>query len=264
MVNWKGLAIFIILLCMMIISVTCVISESFTTKSTKSISKTKKLAKKDECMNIIDNILEEKDTGEEKQIASSESEVDSTFVLKDSVRRDSKVASTLNYTYLDERCEKLLKPIPPPFPEETMIRTEPLTPIVSQETANQSELQNSLVSQEVSESNMNLKQENMPKTTSIDIRKEKTQKESEPFYSEMFDDKELKPKPNVNSPYGFVFFPNKYWNQWHQKPPVCVPTNKCKVLPTYTQGTPVDVLDYTQIGSMLPKGQYYEEFEERK
>ena len=81
--------------------------------------------------------------------------------------------------------------------------------------------------------------------------------------SEMFDDSDLKPKPEVDSPYGFVFFPNKYWKQWHQKAPVCIPAgNKCKVLPTYTQGAPVDVLDYTQVGSMMPKFHYSEEYEE--
>ena len=83
------------------------------------------------------------------------------------------------------------------------------------------------------------------------------------FNLEMFDDSELKTKPDVDSPYGFVFFPNKYWKQWQRKPPVCTPTSKCKVLPTYTQGTPVDVLDYTQVGSMMPKFEYHEEFEDR-
>ena len=188
MVNWKGIAILIILLCMMTISVTCVISESFTNKSSKPTN-----SHKDECKSIVDNVLEHKDTGEEKQVASSESEVESTFILKDSVRRDSKVASTLNYTYLDERCEKLLKPTPPPFPEETMIRTEPLTPLVSHEPP-----QSNTVSP--------IKKDDMCKTSSIDIRSDNTQNKSEPFYSEMFDDKELKPKPNVDSPYGFVFF----------------------------------------------------------
>ena len=79
--------------------------------------------------------------------------------------------------------------------------------------------------------------------------------------SEIFDDSELKPKPQIDSPYGFVYFPNKYWNQWHKKAPVCTPTHECKVLPTYTQGTPVDVLDYTQLGSLMPKFEYQEEYE---
>ena len=86
-------------------------------------------------------------------------------------------------------------------------------------------------------------------------------KNEENFHSEMFDDSELKPKPEVDSPYGFVYFPNKYWKQWHRRPPVCTPTDKCKILPTYTQGTPVDVLDYTQLGSIMPKFEYQEEYE---
>ena len=75
-------------------------------------------------------------------------------------------------------------------------------------------------------------------------------------------DKYLEPQPNADSPYGFVFFPNKYWKQWQTKAPVCVPTSPCKVQPTCTNGVPVDVLDYTQVGSMMPKFEYKEEYKE--
>ena len=74
-------------------------------------------------------------------------------------------------------------------------------------------------------------------------------------------DKYLEPKPNIDSPYGFVFFPNKYWKQWQEKAPVCVPTSPCVVQPTATNGVPVDVLDYTQIGSIMPKFEYKEEYQ---
>ena len=176
------------------------------------------------------------------QVASSTSHVEDTLVLRDTVRKDSKVGSSLDYTYLDERCDKLVKPVPPPFPAETHVLVEPKTPMI----------------EHVSPQPPQTVQAPKP------IENITSQPPSQAFHSEMFDDEELKPKPSIDSPYGFVYFPNKYWNQWHQKPPVCTPTHKCKVLPTYTQGTPVDVLDYTQMGSLMPKGAYREEFEESR
>lgn len=83
---------------------------------------------------------------------------------------------------------------------------------------------------------------------------------SKPIESNLYD-KELEPKPSIDSPYGFVFFPNKYWKSWSSKAPVCVPTSKCLVQPTATSGVPVDVLDYTQIGSIMPKFEYKEEYD---
>jgi hypothetical protein len=77
---------------------------------------------------------------------------------------------------------------------------------------------------------------------------------------DLYDDVLLKPNENIDSPYGFVFFPNKYWKQWGEKAPVCVPTSSCLVQPSLSSGVPVDALDYTQIGSIMPKFEYREEY----
>ena len=157
--------------------------------------------------------------------------------MRDTVRRDSKIPSSLDFTYIDETCEKLVKNNHPDFPIEK-VKSEPITPVVDKFPSWNSQCKASGPSHEGY----------------------KYSKEDK-FHSEVFDDSDLKPKPEIDSPYGFVFFPNKYWKLWHKKPPVCTPTSKCKVLPTYTEGTPVDVLDYTQVGSIMPKFDYHEEFD---
>ena len=182
---------------------------------------------------------------EDDNIESKESVVDDTIVIKDTIRQNSKVPSSLHFTYIDEQCGNIVKDedVQPDFPIEK-VKSKPITPMV----------------------NFNNRQSSWDKSAckvSGPSHLTATQKfkNEENFHSEMFDDSELKPKPEVDSPYGFVYFPNKYWKQWHRKPPVCTPTDKCKILPTYTQGTPVDVLDYTQLGSIMPKFEYQEEYE---
>lgn len=189
---------------------------------------------------IIDDV---KKTGEEIEeiVASGENSVTDPIVIHDTVRRDSKVDTTLEYTYLDEQCKKIHMENPFPVEKLDSYEAAPITPIVKYDNSKHCDQKNF---------------DCLDKKHLRDIEKINN--------SEMFDDSELKPKPGVDSPYGFVFFPNKYWKQWHQRAPVCVPTSKCKVLPTYTSGAPVDVLDYTQIGSMMPKFSYAEEYDFEK
>ena len=54
--------------------------------------------------------------------------------------------------------------------------------------------------------------------------------------------------------------PPQYWSVPQKRPPVCVPAKgkASSVLPIYDKGTPVDALDWTQVGSMLPKFEYNE------
>lgn len=190
---------------------------------------------KDDIEELVDDVGEDV----EEIVASSEISVDDPIVIHDTVRRDSKVDTSLEYTYLDEQCKKIhmSKPI---FPVEKLDTYEsaPITPLVKHNTKNKCVQRD------------------------LDCLDKKHRRDMDRINnSEMFDDSELKPKPDIDSPYGFVFFPNKYWKEWHQKAPVCIPTSKCKVLPTYTEGTPVDVLDYTQVGSMMPKFSYSEEYD---
>lgn len=179
------------------------------------------------------------------------SNISDTIILKDSIRRDSKISSSLNYTYIDENCTNT-KNIEPEIKSVENLSTQPTTPIVT--------VNSSLKKQNPSwnDSKCNKSGPNHTNYYQKNLNNDKN------FYSEIFDDSDLKPKPNIESPYGFVYFPNKYWKQWQSKSKVCTPVSGgCKVLPTYTEGTPVDVLDYTQVGSMMPKFEYLEEYESK-
>ena len=185
-----------------------------------------------------------------KPVYINESNISDTIIIKDSLRRDSKVSSSLNFTYIDENCSNISKPT---FSDEPIekVSVEPKTPLVKEKCDNIKNFPswNESKCKKSGPGNLNFYQ----KDTNNDAS----------FYSEMFDDSDLKPKPNLDSPYGFVYFPNKYWKQWQNKSRVCRPVSECKVLPTYTEGTTVDVLDYTQIGSMMPKFEYHEEYESK-
>ena len=68
-------------------------------------------------------------------------------------------------------------------------------------------------------------------------------------------------KPNTNSTYGWNYIPPQYWRVPQQRPPVCTPSSNCppnKVMPILDKGAPVDALEWTQVGSILPKFQYNE------
>lgn len=73
-----------------------------------------------------------------------------------------------------------------------------------------------------------------------------------------FDHKQ--PDPKIASSYGWSFMPPQFWSVPQKRPPSCVPSKKntATVTPIYDKSVPVDVLDYTQVGSMLPKFKYKE------
>lgn len=68
------------------------------------------------------------------------------------------------------------------------------------------------------------------------------------------------PDPKIASSYGWSFMPPQFWSVPQKRPPSCVPSkqNTATVTPIYDKSVPVDVLDYTQVGSMLPKFKYKE------
>ena len=73
-----------------------------------------------------------------------------------------------------------------------------------------------------------------------------------------FDHKQ--PDPKIASSYGWSFMPPQFWSVPQKRPPSCVPSkqNTATVTPIYDKSVPVDALDYTQVGSMLPKFKYKE------
>ena len=275
MVNLKAISILLILLVLYISVIYNGVRESFTSK------RTVKKGNKEDCGcddddDDEDEEDEEDDDDEEPkpsdsvEVASQKSVVRDSIVIKDTVRRESKIPSSLGFTYLDEQCE-VRKDKYPNFPVTSLDvkKTEPVTPLISGENehvnfqglagTNISGIPSSVSQKSVVEK---LNYESVDKASRPRARHAPSRRKDD-VYSEMFDDSELKPKPDIDSPYGFVYFPNKYWKELQKKLPVCTASSKCKVLPTYTQGAPVDVLDYTQIGSIMPKFKYSEECEEK-
>lgn len=185
---------------------------------------------------------------------------ESSTVKHPSTCRESKVGSSLEYAYVDDVTQNIdlddahtetnAKIKAPPFEPAGNIDKLIIDPNVQQVPNKQTCPKPTLKNVDKIDACSNKKTESTQNT-------KKTQHKI-PMYDEY-----LEPKPEVDSPYGFVYFPNKYWKQWQQKAPVCVPTNAnaCKVQAIYTTGVPVDVLDYTQIGSIMPQFKYSEEYQ---
>ena len=68
------------------------------------------------------------------------------------------------------------------------------------------------------------------------------------------------PSNEILSAYGWSFMPPQVWSVPQKRPPACIPTkqNTERVVPIYDKSTPVDALDWTQVGSILPKHEYKE------
>lgn len=68
------------------------------------------------------------------------------------------------------------------------------------------------------------------------------------------------PSAKVASAYGWSFMPPHFWSVPQKRPPACIPSpqNTATVTPIYDKSVPVDALDYTQVGSILPKFEYNE------
>jgi hypothetical protein len=48
------------------------------------------------------------------------------------------------------------------------------------------------------------------------------------------------------------------WSVPQKRPPPCIPQKKCPVCPVVDKGTPVDAIEWSQVGSILPKFEYKE------
>ena len=215
----------------------------------KLVFKTNTVVNSEEFLNSSEEENEETQNLDSSKDESKEETYESKTISVNtgSNRRDSKIGSSLEFAYIDEACEEIGSndekslqitsfPSPAPGPGPTI----PIT--VSTKC---SPCKNGQTEQNDNEDNSKLVNKNPEVMPHADLY-----------------DKYLEPNPNTDSPYGFVFFPNKYWKQWQTKAPVCIPTTPCKVQPTCTNGVPVDVLDYTQVGSIMPKFEYKEEYKE--
>ena len=68
------------------------------------------------------------------------------------------------------------------------------------------------------------------------------------------------PDKKQYSDYGFNYMPATSWSVPQQRPPPCIPQKNCPVCPVVDKGTPVDAVEWNQVGSILPKFKYKEVF----
>ena len=70
----------------------------------------------------------------------------------------------------------------------------------------------------------------------------------------------IEPSKTIASAYGWSYMPPQYWSVPQKRPPVCIPekVGAANVKPMLDEGVPVDALDWTQVGSILPKFEYNE------
>ena len=73
-----------------------------------------------------------------------------------------------------------------------------------------------------------------------------------------FDHKQ--PSKQIASAYGWSYMPPQYWSVPQKRPPVCLPdkSGTATVASIYDKGVPVDALDFTKVGSILPKFEFKE------
>ena len=84
-----------------------------------------------------------------------------------------------------------------------------------------------------------------------------TEEENEKYFME--------PDRKILSDYGFVYMPNSGWSVPQQRPPACIPQEKCVngPVPVFTTGAPADAVNYSGIGSILPKFEYKELYDKK-
>lgn len=198
--------------------------------------------------NSLESFEEESETEEFKESKKDHEKCDEMEVASETSKsiavekRDSKIGSTLEFSYIHEGCEKLIDEDSKSFqiPEDFSGKQSCPLPVIP--------------------IHQNLENCKPNKKKNKKISEELKKVDADEVHPDLYD-KYLEPKPEVDSPYGFVFLPNKYWKQLQTKPPVCIPSDRSIVQPSCTSGVPVDVLDYTQIGSIMPKFSYREEFD---
>lgn len=68
------------------------------------------------------------------------------------------------------------------------------------------------------------------------------------------------PSIKIASAYGWSFMPPQFWSVPQKRPPACIPSEKntATVMPIYDKSTPIDSLEWTKVGSILPKHEYTE------
>ena len=136
---------------------------------------------------------------------------------------------------------------------------------IDNETSKHTALQTSLLKKHIAKENKN-RHENMNREqtfyASANVQDDNlVENPSDNFkYKPETEFKHNQPSKKIASAYGWSYMPPQYWSVPQQRPPVCIPSKKNanSVLPIYDKGTPVNALDYTKVGSILPKFEYNE------
>ncbi len=81
-------------------------------------------------------------------------------------------------------------------------------------------------------------------------------------YKPEYNNCQLQPSKEIFGAYGWSYMPPQSWSVPQKRPPVCIPTQgqQSTVTAIYDKSVPTDVLDWTQVGSILPKFEYKEEY----
>ena len=74
--------------------------------------------------------------------------------------------------------------------------------------------------------------------------------------------KHNQPSKTVASAYGWSYIPPQFWSVPQKRPPVCIPEEgkENKVYSSLEKGVPVNALNWTEVGSILPKFEYSETY----
>lgn len=180
------------------------------------------------------------------------------FLLKDKKKRKSKKRNknSTNKTYHEESIENINK--------NNQIQEEINQ---TQEEINQShgEINQSheVINQSHEENNPSHEENNMKIAEMVEENNEKKISTELPNIDKTLPfQKQTKyyrqPNKKFFSNYGFDYMPATSWSVPQQRPPPCIPQERCPVCPVVDKGTPVDAIEWSQVGSILPKFEYKE------
>jgi hypothetical protein len=79
-------------------------------------------------------------------------------------------------------------------------------------------------------------------------------------YKPEYNNCQLQPSKEIYGAYGWSYMPPQSWSVPQKRPPVCIPAQgkQSTVTAIYDKSVPTDVLEWTQVGSILPKFEYKE------
>jgi hypothetical protein len=79
-------------------------------------------------------------------------------------------------------------------------------------------------------------------------------------YKPEYNTNHMEPSKEVYAAYGWSYMPPQSWSVPQKRPPVCIPAQgqQNTVAAIYDKSVPTDALDWTQVGSILPKFEYKE------